>query len=62
MERKNTIRSLQKVWLSGRQIGEETGRIKSWFREPIYIQIKQGLTDKQRARIRDLGHESFLIE
>ena len=62
VERKNAIRSLQEVWLSGRQIGEEIGGIKSWLREPIHAQAKRGLTDKQRARIGDLGLESSPVE
>ena len=48
--------------MSGRQIGEEIGRIKSWLREPIYAQAKQGLTNKQQARIGDLGLKSSLVE
>ena len=49
VEYKNAIRSLQEIWLSGRQIGGEIGRIKSWLREPIHTQAKQGLTNKQQA-------------
>ncbi len=46
VDRKNAIWSLQEVWLSGHQIGEEIRGIKSWLRELIYIQAKQGLTDE----------------
>ena len=62
VECKNGILFLQKVWLSGRQIGEEIGGIKSWLGQPIYIQTKRGLTDKQQARIGDLKLESSPIE
>lgn len=62
IERKNVIRSLQKVWLSERQIDKEIGGITFWLKESIYTQAKQGLTDKQRAQIGDLGLELFPVE
>lgn len=60
--RRNAIRSLQEVWLSGRQIAGEIGGIKSWLKEPIHAQAKKGLTDEERARIGNLGIEPLPVE
>ena len=41
--------------MSGRQIGKEIRWIKFWLRKLIHAQVKQELTDKQQAQIKDLG-------